>query len=187
MSLTPAMIDALVAAGGTIEQLAAMVKADLAEQEARRAEKREGNAERQRRFKAKRRGNRSNALPSVTPPIEDHTPHVSSDEETRPIAKTRRRQGIPTKPEGVDDRVWTDFVAHRTKKGGVTETAVDGIRREAATAGWTLNAALSEVVSRNWQGFKADWVLPIAKPPDPGGSAYLDQLLAKQKPREHVP
>lgn len=39
-----------------------------------------------------------------------------------------------------------------------------GIRREAENAGWPLDAALAECVSRGWQGFKADWVRD-AKPP----------------------
>lgn len=86
MSLSPATIDAMVAAGLTVEQLAAVVKAELvaiadqqeqeaiaaaAADEARREALRIGNAERQRRFKAKRKGdnaegNGDNALPDVT-------------------------------------------------------------------------------------------------------------------------
>ena len=86
MSLSPATIDAMVAAGLTVEQLATVVKAELvaqaeqreqeaiaaaAAEEARREANRAGNAERQRRFKAKRRGtkdggNGDNALPTVT-------------------------------------------------------------------------------------------------------------------------
>lgn len=49
MSLTPAVIDALVAAGATVEMLAAAVKADMAEAEARLSEKRAKDAARQRK------------------------------------------------------------------------------------------------------------------------------------------
>lgn len=79
----------------------------------------------------------------------------------------------------MEDQVWADFVKHRQKKGGVTETAIEGIRREAKKVGWSLNAALAEVVSRNWQGFKADWALP-AKPPDSGGNDLVERILRRQ-------
>ena len=48
MSLSAAVIDALVAAGCTVEQLAAAVKADLAQGDAKAADKRAKDAERQR-------------------------------------------------------------------------------------------------------------------------------------------
>lgn len=54
MSLTVAMIDALVEAGVSAEQLAALVKADLMEREAALTEKRAKDAERQRRHRESR-------------------------------------------------------------------------------------------------------------------------------------
>jgi len=70
-------------------------------------------------------------------------------------------------PDGVAVSVWADFVALRkSKKAKLTETAVDGIRREADRAGWTLEAALSECCSRGWVGFKADWVADKPKARD---------------------
>lgn len=65
MSLSPAIIDALVASGVTVEQLAAAVKAGLVEQsardaaardeqEARAAAKREADRDRQRRSRENR-------------------------------------------------------------------------------------------------------------------------------------
>lgn len=82
MGLSVAVIDAMVAAGCTVEQLAAAMKADIAEQveknEARMAEKRANNADRQQRFRDRRKGkkaanntsNARNALRDVTPPNE---------------------------------------------------------------------------------------------------------------------
>jgi len=62
-------------------------------------------------------------------------------------------------PDGVSESVWQDFVKHRkAKKAQVTQTVIEGIRKEAHKAGWTLDAALTEVVIRNWQSFKAEWV-----------------------------
>lgn len=85
MSVTPAMIDAMLAAGLTREQMAELIKADLlaeeAAEEARLEAKRAKNAERQRRFKAKRKaeqeenqtqGNADNALPPL-PTVTDVT------------------------------------------------------------------------------------------------------------------
>ena len=74
MSIDPALLRALQAAGGTIDQVIALVEADAASEEAKREARRAGNAERQRRFKAKRKvtkANGSNALPSVIPSPND--------------------------------------------------------------------------------------------------------------------
>ena len=54
MSLTPAMIDAMVETGCTAEQIAAVVKASMAETEARQSEKRANDRQRQRRHRASR-------------------------------------------------------------------------------------------------------------------------------------
>jgi uncharacterized protein YdaU (DUF1376 family) len=71
----------------------------------------------------------------------------------------RQRATIVAPPVGVSDSVWQDFVRHRkAKKAQVTQTVIDGIQREADKAGWTMDAALRECITRNWQSFKADWV-----------------------------
>jgi len=62
-------------------------------------------------------------------------------------------------PTGVSQQVWDSFVKQRkTKKAQVTALVIDGIQKEADKAGWTLEMALNEVVVRNWQSFKAEWV-----------------------------
>lgn len=62
-------------------------------------------------------------------------------------------------PSGVSQQVWDSFVKQRkTKKAQVTALVIDGIKKEADKAGWTLEMALNEVVVRNWQSFKAEWV-----------------------------
>lgn len=183
MSLTASMIDAMVASGCSAEQMGAIMKAGIAEQEKARIERLEaqrvGNAERQQRFRDKRvtRHNRSNTLRSVTPPIEEIIPPVSSDEETKPTAK---RNGHPAKPANVQDQTWLDFCAHRKKKGAqITENVIAGIEREATAAGWTLDAAMIELVNRNWQSFKSGWVADDAKKPAERGG-MLASILARQ-------
>jgi hypothetical protein len=62
-------------------------------------------------------------------------------------------------PEGVEDLVWKDFKKLRSlKKAAITETAMNGLKREAAKANKTLNEALVICIERGWAGFKAEWV-----------------------------
>jgi hypothetical protein len=58
----------------------------------------------------------------------------------------------------VSPQVVADFKALRkAKKAAITVTAVEGIQREAAKAGVTLERALATCCERGWQSFKADW------------------------------
>lgn len=65
----------------------------------------------------------------------------------------------PAKPDSVSDEVFKDWVAMRkSMKAPASQTAINGIAREAERAGWTLEDALAECVARGWRGFKAGWV-----------------------------
>jgi uncharacterized protein YdaU (DUF1376 family) len=71
-----------------------------------------------------------------------------------------KKATVVATPDGVSESVWQDFVKHRkSKKAQVTQTVVDRINKEAQLAGWSLEQALTEVVVRNWQSFKAEWVI----------------------------
>ena len=62
-------------------------------------------------------------------------------------------------PNGVTDIVWQDWLSLRkAKKAAVTQTAIDGIAREASKAGVSLQTALETCCARGWTGFKADWL-----------------------------
>lgn len=64
-----------------------------------------------------------------------------------------------TPPSGVDLNVWNDFVAHRkSKRAGISATALKGIESEARKANISLQAALELCIMRGWTGFKAEWV-----------------------------
>lgn len=65
-------------------------------------------------------------------------------------------RGQLAKPDDVSEVVWRDF--KRQRKKSITDTALRGIKREAAKAGWSLEAALEEATTRGWESFKADWV-----------------------------
>jgi len=73
--------------------------------------------------------------------------------------KETKKATIVATPIGVSQEVWNSFVKQRkTKKAQITELVIAGIQREANKAGWSLENALNEIVVRNWQSFKADWV-----------------------------
>jgi len=92
---------------------------------------------------------------------------VASD--TQPIVKPTINHKLETinhklkntvaTPNGVTDSVWQDWLSLRkTKKAAVTQTAIDGIAREASKAGVSLQTALETCCARGWTGFKADWL-----------------------------
>ncbi len=114
-----------------------------------------------------------------------HTPGYNTPVSVKPAAKPKRQQAVPM-PEGVSPQVWKDFTDQRAKRGGLSQTALAGIEREAVKAGWSLECALSEVVTRNWQGFKADWV--AGEEPKTGsgppGSAVVQSFQARRSQAE---
>jgi uncharacterized protein YdaU (DUF1376 family) len=62
-------------------------------------------------------------------------------------------------PDGVTESVWQDWLKLRkAKRAAVTQTAIDGIAREAKKAGVSLQVALEACCARGWTGFKADWL-----------------------------
>lgn len=88
--MTPAMIDAMIDAGLTREQMAALMKASLVGNAEKADKKREQNAERQRKFKAKRKGNVGNALPELPtlPESKKEKSPEPSKEKTTPLPQT---------------------------------------------------------------------------------------------------
>lgn len=92
-------------------------------------------------------------------------------------------------PDGVSSVVWDSFVKQRkTKKAQITQLVLDGIQKEADKAGLTMDAALQEIVMRNWVSFKAEWVAPkqsfankfdvahVTTPPPPNQDAALRKI-----------
>jgi len=67
-------------------------------------------------------------------------------------------------PLDVRDQVWSDWVALRkSKKAPITETVVEGARKEAFKLNWPLDKFLVEWCTRGSQGLKAEWIVS-AKP-----------------------
>lgn len=108
----------------------------------------------------------THGLPMANP-IETHSEPMGSptltDREDKireeKIEKIEKKTESVIQPFEVPDQVWNDFLKLRkAKKAPLTQTALDAIEREVKISGWTLEDALTECVSRGWQGFKASWV-----------------------------
>jgi hypothetical protein len=98
-------------------------------------------------------------------------------------------------PEGVSQQVWNSFVKQRkTKKAQLTDLVINGIKKEADKAGWSMDLALNEIVVRNWVSFKAEWV---AKPENKADQVFTTVpsrferdpalIAVEQKLKEGVP
>ena len=94
---------------------------------------------------------RSNARSTDVQPTNNH----------KPITNNHKPKNTNTvaPPFGVTDSVWQDWLKLRkAKKAAVTQTALDGIQREADKAGVSLQSVLETCCERGWTGFKADWL-----------------------------
>lgn len=94
---------------------------------------------------------------------------------------------------GCSEDVIEDWLALRKKKGATnTKTAFDPIVKESYKAGITVEQALIECCSRNWQGFKADWL--TSKQNSTNGYKNIHEqraetiaVLTGRKPNVHRP
>lgn len=92
---------------------------------------------------------------STVQPTNNHKPITNNQE---PVKNNTRLPAF-SRPPDVEESVWNDFCQHRkAQRATITQTAIDGIQKEAKKAGWNLEAALRECVLRGWRGFKAEWV-----------------------------
>lgn len=101
-------------------------------------------------------------------------PHITIIEPSRTIrepsiAPAKRVPSISASQlveHGVDDQVAAEFLAIRKRKRApLTAIALEGLMRESAQAGMSLNDALRTCVERGWQGFNAEWVRPKPQAP----------------------
>jgi uncharacterized protein YdaU (DUF1376 family) len=98
------------------------------------------------------------------------SPSPSPSPSSKP-STTKKNTVAP--PAGVTESVWQDWVKLRKeKKAAVTQTAIDGIEREAKKAGVSLQVALETCCARGWTGFKADWL--------------AEKVTAAQKAQNHM-
>ena len=77
----------------------------------------------------------------------------------KPLTNNHKPNKEIQTPFGVSNDVWDSFIKQRKlSRATVSETVIKSIQREAEKAGWTLEQALTEIVSRGWRSFKAEWV-----------------------------
>lgn len=100
----------------------------------------------------------------VTPTVRTSDTHdtlISNNQElTKNKSKSKKITISDFESIGIPKDIAEDFFTLRkTKKAPITKTAMNGIAREAQKAGLTLTECLKIMVERNWQGFKADWIL----------------------------
>ena len=120
-----------------------------------------------RRANAKRKSNVRSTNVERTPNHTDTDTDTDTEEKNSAASASDflRASKAPAEAPTVDSlladvspQVVADFKALRNrKKAAITVTAVEGIQREAAKAGVTLERALATCCERGWTGFKADW------------------------------
>ena len=77
---------------------------------------------------------------------------------TPPNGGVTRKRATAARPDDVAEPVWQDFQRLRAqKRSPLTDTALAGLRREAAKAGIGLGDALAFCCEQGWQGFNAGW------------------------------
>ena len=95
--------------------------------------------------------------PPIAPP--NAPPIATINQEPITINHKPKNTNTVAPPYGVTDGVWQDWLKLRkAKKAAVTQTALDGIQREADKAGVSLQSVLETCCERGWTGFKAEWL-----------------------------
>ena len=94
------------------------------------------------------------------PSIVGAMPEQCSADSTSPSPSSSKKiKNTVTPPFGVVDSVWQDWlILRKGKRAVVTQSAVDGIVREAGKAGISVQEAMEMCCMRGWSGFKADWL-----------------------------
>lgn len=117
MSLSAAVIDALIAAGVSTEQLGAAMKADLAEREERLRAKRTKDAARQRKSRASRDVTVTRCDSTDASPYEDTSTPLSSETQVSSDGERAGARENPfPRPDWADRGHWRDFMANRKRR-----------------------------------------------------------------------
>lgn len=94
---------------------------------------------------------------SMTVELPTPTPTPTPKKEASPDGDAARKRAVQ-RPADVPEGVWQDFQAIRkAKRAPLTDTALDGIKREADKAGLMLAEAIAYCCEAGWQGFNAGW------------------------------
>lgn len=118
--------------------------------------KSDNSTDRVKKYRQKQQRNTAKRECNVSVTGQDTETDTDTEVNTDVLTAKRRRVSA-SKPDGISDQLWKDWKNHR--KALFTVTALEGFEREAAMAGWSLEAAIKEAIERGWQGFKAEWVM----------------------------
>jgi hypothetical protein len=158
MSLSAAVIDALVATGATVEQLAAAMKADLAEAEQRLAEKRAKDAARQRKSRLSRAVTVTPCDTTDAPPNDIYS-NPPPPSETKVSSGGKRCRAKPTfeLPKIIPTELWEAFEqTRRVKKKPLTDFGrkqLVGKLESIAAAGWNIEDVMTKAIIGQHDGF----------------------------------
>lgn len=182
--IKPEVLDAMVASGCTAEQIAAAVKADMGV--------RSSNAERQARFRARKKseGVISNVT-SVTErnaasPLDKEIPQTPK--EINPPRSAPKGASLTPRAEletVLDAKRAQAIVSHRKRiNKALTPYAAQLLARKFAKAA-DPNAAADAMIANGWQGFEPEWLesrinqranSPPSKPKTVGEAARLELI-----------
>ena len=137
----------------------------------------------------KTRWNKNKGLASDTPVLptnNDGTTNLITNKPINLITKVKTKRVSVSMPLGINETLWKDFLA--TRKAPITQTAINGIAKQATLAGMSFEAALEMACERGWQSFKADWIKPQqgAKNGKFNVHAYTSEKLARELAAEAV-
>lgn len=101
--------------------------------------------------------------PNREPNQEPRTKNISPSTEgvcsaDKPRPAPRRKPAAALNFYGLPDALVADWITFRKGlKAPLTQTAIDGFKREADAAGWTLERAVRFSIENGYQGFRHNW------------------------------
>ena len=112
----------------------------------------------------------------------NHKPITNNQIEKSATHSTRKRV---ERPADVDPQVWEDWqTARKSQKAPITQTVIDGFRKEAKEARISLEEAVRISIERGWRGFKAEWLQDKGKSSKPTEDEIMDRYRIS---RQHRP
>jgi hypothetical protein len=168
MKLTPHVIDAMLAAGCTAEQIAAAVKAAMHQDDESQADRRERDRVRKREQRAREKNNENNdRVQSVTRTARDGA-DTPSDKEAPHTPKEINSPRSAPKGASLTPRAELETVLDADHAAAVVEHRQRLRKPLTARAAQLLagklsrcvdpNAAADAMVANGWQGFEPEWL-----------------------------
>jgi len=167
MTISAAVLDAMVAAGCTAEQIAAVVKADLATNDERLEKKRANNADRQRRHRERNalsrvtgvtNGDKRDETPSsspspLVPPSQTLPPIIPQS--SSPTPATKRATRLPA--DWVLPKAWGQWAIDR----GYSEATIR-LEAEKFRNHWVAKSG-KDATKLDWEATWRNWILNSSK------------------------